>query len=558
MSEGDFPVRVWSAKLLCIGAGLACGANLHGQTQPEPMPAQSQPPKVYVPTYSPMPGAPAPPAPTPNGNFAKPGSPVVPVSGANPSPLSRAILSAPALEPTAGSFTAAPSVQAPCVLIEKRGPETAYLGQPLQYEIIVRNPGPSPAYNVRVEEELPPPVKFVGSEPQSENTNGRPTWSLGNMEPNSERRIRLQVQPPGEGELRTCATVTFSGTASLRTQVVQPRVAIAVRSPEQVSAGETVPIQIQLSNSGAVAVSNLVVRGRLSDGLQHPQGSQIEAEIGTLAAGETRSITLTATAIRGGGQTCEVIASAGGIEAAGRASMQVLEPNLQLRRSGPTRCYLKGEIGFELEAGNPGTAPANNVVVTDTLPTGLDFVLASEGGTYDPAARTITWRVPSMSPGARRTLTYRVKATALGEHVDRAAIRADAGAIVRAEGTFQVEGIAAMSLEVVDLEDPIEVGGELTYEVRIVNQGSSPCTNIQIIAQVPDGMQARDGSGPTAYRVQGTQATFEPLARLATKADAVYRIKVRGLVPGDYRFRVQMTCDQLKQPVVKEESSRVY
>jgi len=38
----------------------------------------------------------------------------------------------------------------------------------------------------------------------------------------------------------------------------------------------------------------------------------------------------------------------------------------------------------------------------------------------------------------------------------------------------------------------------------------------------------------------------------------VYRIKVRGVQAGDYRFRVQMTCDQLKAPVVKEESSRVY
>jgi hypothetical protein len=52
--------------------------------------------------------------------------------------------------------------------------------------------------------------------------------------------------------------------------------------------------------------------------------------------------------------------------------------------------------------------------------------------------------------------------------------------------------------------------------------------------------------------------TFDPLAKLATKADAVYRVKVRGVQPGDHRFRVQMTCDQLRQPVLKEEASRVY
>ena len=105
-----------------------------------------------------------------------------------------------------------------------------------------------------------------------------------------------------------------------------------------------------------------------------------------------------------------------------------------------------------------------------------------------------------------------------------------------------------MSLEVVDLDDPVEVGGELTYEVRVLNQGRAGCTNIQITATAPEGLR-REGSGPTGYRVNGPQLIFDPLAKLATKADAVYRIRC-GAEPGDYRFRVQMTCDQLRQPVV--------
>ena len=47
-------------------------------------------------------------------------------------------------------------------------------------------------------------------------------------------------------------------------------------------------------------------------------------------------------------------------------------------------------------------------------------------------------------------------------------------------------------------------------------------------------------------------------ARLATKADLMYRIKVKSSKPGDVRFKVQLTCDQLQQPVAKEESSRFY
>ena len=110
----------------------------------------------------------------------------------------------------------------------------------------------------------------------------------------------------------------------------------------------------------------------------------------------------------------------------------------------------------------------------------------------------------------------------------------------------------------VDLEDPIEVGAETTYEIRVVNQGTSPTTNLQIIATVPAGMTTRDATGPAPHRLQGQQVIFEKLPSLAAKADALYRVKVVGDKPGDMRFKVQMTSDQLRSPVYEEESTRVY
>jgi uncharacterized repeat protein (TIGR01451 family) len=555
--------------MACLGAGLASGsAMLRGQTTPDPLtPLPALQPatgaKLYYPTYKPMPGSPPPPA-TPNGNIPLrqaplPSNPIIPASGSNPATLSRSVLTSPAIAPsTGGPLKSSGGTQSPCVQIEKRGPEIGYIGQPLRYDIVVRNAGLTPVQQVRVDDEIPAGVRYVGSDPPGEAAGNRLTWHIGALEPYAERHIRVDVQPPGEGELQTRATVTFSGAASLRTLVVQPRVTLAMRGPEQVAAGDPVPFQITATNTGGTAIPSLTLRGRLTDGLQHPQGSFIEADLGALGPGESRTVTLTTTAARGGVQSCEVTATPGGPDISARASVLVLEPSLQIRRTGPTRCYLKSEIGFELEVTNPGTATANDAVVTEMLPAGFEYFMASDGGNYDAATRAITWRCPALNSGAKRTVTYRVRAIAVGEQTDRATAHADRGPDAKAESVFLVEGVAALSLEVVDLEDPVEVGGELTYEVRIVNQGSCACANIQITATAPDGLQPREGSGPTSHRMQGQQLVFDPLPRLATKADVVYRIKVRGVQPGDYRFRVQMTCDQLKAPVVKEESSRVY
>jgi hypothetical protein len=58
--------------------------------------------------------------------------------------------------------------------------------------------------------------------------------------------------------------------------------------------------------------------------------------------------------------------------------------------------------------------------------------------------------------------------------------------------------------------------------------------------------------------VQGQQVVMEPLARLAPQADAVYRIKVKGQQPGDHLVDVQLTSDDVRTPVIKQESTKVY
>ena len=51
--------------------------------------------------------------------------------------------------------------QTPSVQVEKRGPDTVNFGQPLVYEILVRNVGPAPVYDVRVVDELPGGVRYL-------------------------------------------------------------------------------------------------------------------------------------------------------------------------------------------------------------------------------------------------------------------------------------------------------------------------------------------------------------------------------------------------------------
>jgi uncharacterized repeat protein (TIGR01451 family) len=110
----------------------------------------------------------------------------------------------------------------------------------------------------------------------------------------------------------------------------------------------------------------------------------------------------------------------------------------------------------------------------------------------------------------------------------------------------------------IDLEDPILVGGTETYEITIINQGSAVDTNIRLVCTLPDNMEYITGSGPTEATVKGKKVTFAPLVNLAPKARAIYRLTCKANTTGDVRFHVEMTSDQIKSPVEENEATRIY
>ena len=66
------------------------------------------------------------------------------------------------------------------------------------------------------------------------------------------------------------------------------------------------------------------------------------------------------------------------------------------------------------------------------------------------------------------------------------------------------------------------------------------------------------GEGPSRVAVDSQQAVSDPLAQLAPGEEAVYRISAKGGQSGDHVIRIQLTSDDSRTPVTKEEGTRVY
>jgi uncharacterized repeat protein (TIGR01451 family) len=280
-----------------------------------------------------------------------------------------------------------------------------------------------------------------------------------------------------------------------------------------------------------------------------------------LGPNETRSVQLVCATKSGGEQKCDAIATAeGNLKAEDAAVFEVILPRLDLAVTGPRLRYLDRKAIYVFKIINPGSAPASNVTISDQIPEGFKFLTASDGGRHDFATRTVSWFVGDLTPGQSREVNLEVVAINTGEHKHKANVIAARGLRNDAEIITRVEGLPALLMELVDLDDPVEVGADTAYEIRVTNTGSKTETNLQLICTVPDKMEFRgaNGAANTRFHVQGKEVIFEPLPKLAPRADAIYRVNVRGIAPGDLRFRARITADGLTEPVLKEESTKVY
>jgi uncharacterized repeat protein (TIGR01451 family) len=447
----------------------------------------------------------------------------------------------------------------PCVHLEKTGPSSANLGQPVTYQITVRNVGPVAVGQVHVEDRLPNGVRFRGAEPRPEVHGEILSWDLGDLKPSEERHLRIEIEPTTEGLLQSSAKVTYSSATGVQTHITRPRLTVAKTGPESVVVNDPAAFQISVTNAGNGPATGVMVRDELPEGLSHPQGKVVESGLGTLGPGETKSLTLETTAVRPGRFANTVrVTGDGGLEATAQALLTVMEPGLTLRKQGPTQRYLGREAEFDLEVENPGTAPTQEVVVIDTIPEGFEFANATDGGAYEAASRQVAWNLGTIAPGQRRGMSLKLIARIAGDWKNQAVARGRRVPEATAEAPIHLEGVPALMLEVVDLDDPVEVGAETTYEIRVVSQGNCPTTNLKIVASVPAGMASVEAKGPTEAHVHGSLVSFDPLPKLAARADALYRVRVRAVQPGDWRFKVEMSSEQQPEPVREDESTRVY
>jgi uncharacterized repeat protein (TIGR01451 family) len=449
--------------------------------------------------------------------------------------------------------------QRPALEIQKFAPAEIQVGKPAKFVLQIRNVGSQAAEGVVVRDEVPQGTRLISASPDAQNDGHTLLWELGRLSTGEDRTVEVQLMPTAEGEIGSVATVSCSAQASVKTRCTMPQLAIRMTAPSEVMIGQEQRVKIELRNPGSGDATGVMLFENVPQNVRHAAGPTLEFEVGTLRAGETRELELVLFAEKAG-KTVNVLSARadGNLQVQQQVEFEVIAPELTVDVSGPERRYLERPATYEVSVENPGTAPAHDVQIITKLPKGLRFVRANNMGEYDAATHAVYWSLAELPEGERGTVELVAMPVETGAQTLEVESRTGEGLSDQAERQIVVDGLAAILFELHDLEDPIEVGGETGYEIRVANQGTKAAANVQVTVNLPTGMQLVSAEGETQHTAQHGTVAFDPISELAPKADTLYRVRVKGMQAGDQRVTVEVNTDDVAQPIRREESTRVF
>jgi len=456
-------------------------------------------------------------------------------------------------------------MQTPSIALQKQAPAEIQVGKPATFVVRVQNVGQVTAEEVTVFDRVPRGTRFLDAAPQAELLHDDSLiWRLGKIKPGEEKTISVELLPQEEGEIGSVARVSFESQASVRTVCTRPQLELQLTAPPKVLIGQNVSVGIRISNPGTGAAENVILEENVPEQFSHPAGSELEFEVGTLRPGESRTAKLTLRAAKAGVvENIVNVRGAGNLAKEEKVTIEVIAPKLDVAISGPTKRFLERRANYSVALANPGTAAARNVEMVAFLHKGMKFIEANNQGQYDPQNHAVFWSLEELPAGERGNVSVSVLPVETGKQRLRVESRADLGLQETDNHDVDVDGLASLFFDVVDSADPIEVGSDTVYRVRVINQGSKAATNVKVFAALPGGMKPIGADGPSGHQINGQSVVFDAIARLEPKAEAMFKIQVRGTQEGRHQIRIQMVSDSSTaggktDPVSKEESTLVY
>lgn len=489
----------------------------------------------------------------------------------------------------------------PEIALRTTGPAQGTIGATLTYRMEVRNPGAQVARDVVVTDPIPQGLVQLGTNPVATLEGTNYVWRLGDLQPGETRAVEANFRADRPGTITHCASVrTGAGLSAqdcVMTAITAPTLDVSVTGPPQAVVGDQVTFTAVVTNRGPTPATGLILVDRFDAGLRHAVASSpIERDLEAIEPGQSRTVTITFQVVAPGTQ-CNVVevGGQGGMKSTGSACLTAVapaapppvtpppaapppaapvapppitatepppqgpKPTLSVKKTGPAQRNIGESADFVIDITNTGSVQATNLKIADNYDLSLDPVGATDGFAF--AGDDLIWMVDMLPPG--KTIRFQVNCKCLSRATktcNRVTVTCQEGARDDAEACLAIGGPSTpLGLSISDLRDPVSVGNETTYEIRVSNPGQTSDRDVVLAVTVPDELtpSAVGTGGPAAGRITGQMVQFSPVPELKAGDTLTFRVLARGTRPGAARIHAEVTSANMTQPVATDENTTV-
>ena len=465
------------------------------------------------------------------------------------------------------------------------GGEDVLVGDFVTYSLTVTNVGPDTVPDVMVAETHVAGLTIQTQDFSPTNpTQGTIdpidlTWSVGTLAPGASATIVVRVEVLTAGTKVNVATASSAtvddpdlsnntAIASFSSSPTQLDLGVAKTriGAAQVPLGQTVSFTVEVTNNGPVEATNITVFDPIPHGLSYASSTLTAGaydpatgvwSLATLPAGQTETLTLTATGVEPGAVTNtaslqsldEADTDPANNTAAASVEIVVLADLAIAKSVSPALAQPGDTVTYTVSVTNDGPNDAESVQAVDPVMIEATVTGATvTQGSFDTVARV--WDVGTLTSGQTATLTVTLLVERAGTFLNTVVISQSSVpdpdlANNVAQATLEVP--AADLAIAASVDDPApRVGQYVTFLLSVSNLGPDSTTTVVVVDVLPVGLTYLSSTASTgaydvvtgtwnvgALVVQGSVETLTIVAQVTSHGSIVNTARVSAAFPFD-------------------------
>ncbi len=194
----------------------------------------------------------------------------------------------------------------------------------------------------------------------------------------------------------------------------------------------------------------------------------------------------------------------------------------------------------------------------EQIPEGMKFLKASQGGTFDPQKKTVTWNIQQIAGEESEDVSVMLLPEAPGTKESVIRVFGETGQIGSTTAETAIRGFALLDIKISLADQPVVIGERVSYRIEIQNRGTEAATGVLVSSLLPKEMKMISIKGPLEHQQTEQQIDFSPIADLAPNKHIAVDLLLEATAPGDTRLHVQVQSDQMKKPLSRETATVIF